>query len=147
MRSCMEHLGFESCKGDQDVWMREAINPKDGSEYWEYVLLYVDDCLCISHRPRKVLEKEIGKYWTMKRGSIGPPKIYLGNKVSNITLANGVKSWSFSSSQYVQNAVESVERYLKVKGKTLPRKVNTPLSSSYRPKIDISRELNPSEAS
>ena len=62
MRSCMEHLGFESCKGDQDVWMREAINPKDGSEYWEYVLLYVDDCLCISHRPREVLEKEIVKY-------------------------------------------------------------------------------------
>ena len=147
MRSCMEHLGFESCKGDQDVWMREAIHPKDGSEYWEYVLLYVDDCLCCSHRPREVLEKEIGKYWTMKKDSIGPPTIYLGNKVSNVTLANGIKAWSFSSSQYVQNAVENVERYLKVKGKTLPRKVNTPLSSNYRPEIDISRELNPTEAS
>ena len=35
MRSYMEYLGFESYKGDQDVWMREAIDPKDGSEYWE----------------------------------------------------------------------------------------------------------------
>ena len=147
MRTCMEHLGFESCKGDPDIWMRKAIHPKDGREYWEYVLLYVDDCLCCSHRPRDVLEKEIGKYWTMKKGSVGPPTIYLGNKVSHVTLVNGVKAWSFSSSQYVQGAVENVERYLKLKGKFLPRKASTPLSAGYRPEIDTSKELAPSEAS
>ena len=147
MRTCMEHLGFESCKGDPDIWMRKAIHPKDGREYWEYVLLYVDDCLCCSHRPRDVSEKEIGKYWTMKKGSVGPPMIYLGNKASHVTLVNGVKAWSFSSSQYVQGAVENVERYLKLKGKFLPRKTSTPLSAGYRPEIDTSKELAPSEAS
>ena len=45
IRTCMEHLRFASCKADPDVWMREAVTP-DGSEYWEYVLLYVDDALC-----------------------------------------------------------------------------------------------------
>ena len=92
--SCMEHLGFESFKGDPDVWMREAIHPKDGREYWEYILLYVDGCLCCSHQPRGGLEKEIGKYWTMKNGSVGSPTIYLGNKVSHVILTNGVKAWS-----------------------------------------------------
>lgn len=82
MRTCMNHLGFEPCKADPDLWMRKAIKPSDGTEYWEYVLLYVDDALCISHRPNEVLEKEIGKYWIMKPNSVGPPKLYLGNKVS-----------------------------------------------------------------
>ena len=131
MRTCMSHLGFESCKADPDVWMRESVNPKTGTAYWEYVLLYVDDCLAISHRPREVLEKEIGKYWTMKPGSLGPPTIYLGNKVSKVTLENGVKAWSFSSSQYVQGAVSNVETYLKKQNKLLPRKCPTPLSAGY----------------
>ena len=39
MRTCMNHLGFEPCEADPDVWMRTAIKPSDGSEYWEYVLL------------------------------------------------------------------------------------------------------------
>ena len=97
----MEHLGFESCTGVLDVWMREAIDPKDGREYWEYLLLYVYDCLCCSHRPRDVLENDIGKYSTMKKVSVRPLTIYLGNKVLNVTISNNVKAWSFRSSQYV----------------------------------------------
>ena len=89
MRTCMNHLGFEPCEADPDVWMRTAIKPSDGSEYWEYVLLYVDDALCVSHRPEEVLKHEIGKYWILKPNSIGPPKLYLGNKVSKVTLENG----------------------------------------------------------
>ena len=61
MRTCMDHLGFKSCKSDPDVWMRAAVKP-DGGKYWEYVLLYVDDALCCSCNPKDVLEKEIGKY-------------------------------------------------------------------------------------
>ena len=71
------------------------------------------------------------KYWTMKPGSLGPPTIYLGNKVSKVTLENGVKAWSFSSSQYVQGAVSNVETYLKKQNKLLPRKCPTPLSAGY----------------
>ena len=82
----MDHLGFTPCKADPEVWMRKAVNPSDSNEYWEYVLLYVDDALCISHHPREVLEKEIGKYCIMKDKSIGPPNIYLGNKVSKVEL-------------------------------------------------------------
>ena len=146
MRTCMDHLGFKPCKADPDLWMRPAVKPSDGSEYWEYVLLYVDDALAISHRPKEVLEKEIGKYWILKPSSIGPPKIYLGNKVSTVTLENGVLAWSFSSSQYVQSAIANVERYLKGKDESLPKRASAPFSANYRPEIDISSELHPTEA-
>ena len=101
MRTCMQHLGFVPCKADPDVWMRPASKASDSSEHWEFVLLYVDDALCISMRPEEILNNEIGKYWTMKKDSVGQPKLYLGNKVSKVTLENRVDAWAFSSSQYV----------------------------------------------
>ena len=145
LRDCMTHLGFTSCKADPDIWMREA-QRDDGTPYWEYVLLYVDDALCISNNAEKVLREEIGKYFVLKPGSVGPPKIYLGNKVSKVTLENGVDAWSFSSSQYVQNAVANVESYLRQIGKSLPKRVKSPFSTNYRPEIDTTPELSPKEA-
>ena len=130
LRSCMEHLNFKSCLADPDIWMREA-KKDDGTPYWEYVLLYVDDVLCISQDGTKVINDEIGRYFYVKEGSVGPPSIYLGNKVSQVTLANGVKAWSFSSSQYVQAAVSNVENYLKSKGETLPHKASSPFKFEY----------------
>ena len=73
----MSHLGFTPCLADPNVWMRES-QKSDGATYWEYVLLYVDYALVISDNARYILENEIGKYFTMKPGSIGPPEIYLG---------------------------------------------------------------------
>lgn len=34
LRSCMVHLGFESCNADPDLWLREATKA-DGSKYYE----------------------------------------------------------------------------------------------------------------
>ena len=146
LRTCMSHLGFISCQADPDIWMREA-QKDDGSEFWEYVLLYVDDALCISMNAERVIRQEIGKYFFIKPKSVGPPKLYLGNKVSKLILDNGAEAWSFSSSQYVLNAVGNVEKYLASKGKSLPKKAKAPLTTNYRPEIDTSRELEPIEAS
>jgi len=77
LRSCMKFLAFKSCQADPDIWMREAVKP-DGSQYWEYVLLYVDDCLVISDNGEQILRQEIGKYFKLKEESISPPDIYLG---------------------------------------------------------------------
>ena len=54
LRDCMDHLGFTSCRADPDVWMRAATKP-NGEKYFEYVILYVDDCLVISHQPEAIL--------------------------------------------------------------------------------------------
>ena len=145
LRSCMKHIGFESCLADPDVWMRTAKKP-DGSDYWEYVLLYTDDALCISCNAEQVLRDEIGKYFTMKEESIGIPDLYLGGRITKVTLENGVSAWGFSSSQYVQQSVKNVEEHLMRDNKKLPARASTPLSPNYRPELDISPELAPEEA-
>ena len=146
LRACMTHLGFSSCPADPDVWLRPAETP-DGHHYYEYVLLYTDDCLVISHRGETVLRKEIGKYFELKEESIGAPDIYLGGKLREVELSNGSTAWAFGSSQYVQSAVANIETYLKTKGMTLPVRVKTPLPTLYRPELDITAELSPTDAS
>ena len=44
----MTFLGFESSRADSDVWMRQSVRRDRVTKYWEYVLLYTDDCLVIS---------------------------------------------------------------------------------------------------
>jgi len=144
LRECMRHLKYEFCAAEHDVWMRKA-RRDDGSEYYEYLLLYTDDCLCISEHAEEAL-REIDKYFSLKEKSIGPPKTYLGGKVSKVTLPSGVWAYSFSSSQYVQEAVKNVETYLREKDMKLSRKANSPISPGYRPELDQSLELDPKEA-
>ena len=146
LRSCMEHLKFESSKADPDVWFR-ASKRKDGTPYYEYVLLYTDDCLVISDNAEAILRNEIGKSFTLKEKSIGNPGQYLGGKLRKVTLDNGVDCWGFSSTQYVQDAVNNVEQYLKSKGKKLVPKAPAPMTNGYRPEIDILAELPEDEAS
>jgi hypothetical protein len=148
LRSCMRHLDFVSCPADPDVWMRAA-KRSDGSDYYEYILLYTDDALVVSENAEQVLRNELGRYFTLKEESIGPPKIYLGGHVRKVQLENGVECWAFSSSQYVQAAVKNVEEYLSKRDDvnwTLPTKAETPLKTSYRPELDVSPELQPTDA-
>jgi len=145
MRDCMEHLGFISCLAGPDVWQRPATRA-DGSEYYEYILLYVDNFVCVSNNPKDTL-LQIGKYFHIKPGSLGPPKLYLSGKVSQVILPNGVKSFSFSSSQYMNEAVNNVEEHLdKIDRKLSKRKPGTHLPTSYSPELDISPELPPAKA-
>ena len=112
----MTYLDITSCKTDPDIWMREA-QKDEGTPFWEYGLLYVENALVISNRGEYVIRKEIETYFYVKDGSIGPPSIYLGNKDYKITLENGVETWSLRSSQYVQAEVANVEDYLTNNGK------------------------------
>jgi hypothetical protein len=104
----MGHLGFTSLRADPDVWFRLS-KQATGEDYYKYVLLYVDDVLVISERADKVLHKVIGQHFVLREESIGPPSIYLGGKLQEITLENGVMAWAFGSCQYTQSAVINVE--------------------------------------
>jgi len=126
--------------------MPKAVNPSNAAEYWEFMLLYVDDLLCISCNPFDVINKEIGKYWTLKESSIGPPKIYLGNRLSKVKLENVVEAWSLSASQYVKESVKNVEDYLKKKGRKLLNSANAPFTFKYLPELDTTDEVDPTDA-
>ena len=103
----MEFLGFKSCKVDPDVWMLEAVKD-DATKYFEYVMTYVDDCICLGVNPEKILRNKIGKYFKLKESSIGPPGQYFGGKIHKVLLENGIKFWAFGCFQYVLKAVRNL---------------------------------------
>jgi hypothetical protein len=45
----MNHLGWNPCRADRDLWMKAEIRPDDGVLYWAYILIYVDEILCVHH--------------------------------------------------------------------------------------------------
>ncbi len=142
----MGHLGFFSSHADPDVWLRLS-KRSTGDEYYKYILLYVDDVLVISENAEKVLRSEIGQHFVLRDESIGPPSQYLGGNLRLVTLDNGVKAWAFGSCQYIQSTVKNVEEHLAKIGEKLPYKAPTPLSSGYRPEIDVSPKLGEANAS
>ena len=110
-------------------------------KYWKYVLLYTDDALVCSENAERILREEIGKYFDLKEASIGTPDIYLGGKISKVQLENEVVPYTFSSSQYVKNAIDNVEKYLEMRNAKLPCRANTPLSPNYRLELDVTDDL------
>jgi hypothetical protein len=64
-------MGFKGTKADADVYIHAQVKP-DGLEYYEMLLIYVDDILCVSHNPKPVMD-EIGKLYTEKNESDGVP--------------------------------------------------------------------------
>ena len=137
----MEDVGFQSCKADPDVWLCPSVK-EDGTDYYQYVLLYADDILAIMEKPEKFIREELTEKFVVKPKSIGNPTQYLGNKVSYVQLENGLNAWCFSSSQYVQNAIKNVEGYLSCEGNSLPKRVKKCWTSNYRPETDTSPELS-----
>jgi hypothetical protein len=138
-------LGFISSCAEPNVWLRLS-KQSTGEEYYEYILLYVDNLLVISENAESVLWKEIGQHLVLWDESIGPPPQYLGGKLPEVTIRNGTKVWAFGSCQYVQSAVRNVEDHLTKAREKLPYKAPTPLSSWYCLEIDVSPELGEDDA-
>jgi len=139
-----EHLrsmDYRPSYADPDVWMRPAVRP-DGQPYYEYILTYVDDILCISLDPMKSMEMIRSKF-KLKGDKVAPPVDYLGAILEPMTNDRGTTCWSQSSEKYVAAAVSNVESYLQKKGKVLPAKhhCSTPFASHYRPELDTTPEL------
>ena len=136
----IEDLGFFQSEADPDVWLRPAVKP-DGQEYYEYVLCYVDDILCISADAMSVMQ-QLQKKFKFKKDLIEEPTNYLGAKVKKMEL-DGHMIWTISAYDYVKAAVANVETTLKEKPKwKLPGGAVTPMVTSYEPELDGSPELN-----
>ena len=41
-------MGYTSCRGANDLWMKPEIDP-DGDKYYSYIVCYVDDVLVVHH--------------------------------------------------------------------------------------------------
>jgi hypothetical protein len=145
MSKTLRDLGFESSKADPDVWFRAA-KKADGQKYYEYALVYTDDLLLLSEKP-SILMKSLEEIYTVKPSSISEPTQYLGAQVKKWRI-DGAEDpaktrWAMSSEKYVKQAVREVETELDRIGKILPTKAVTPLTSGYRPEMDVTPELDP----
>ena len=78
----LNYIGFLSTKADPGVWCRPAVKP-NGFEYYEYILCYVDDILCISHDPGLALG-QIQAVFKFKGDKMENPKIYIGDQSGNM---------------------------------------------------------------
>jgi hypothetical protein len=138
----LDGMGYRSSHADPDVWLRPAVKP-DGEKYYEYILVYVDDILSISHDPLPPM-KEIEQAFKFKKNLIEAPDIYLGAKIERKTL-NGKQTWTMSSRDYIKTAIANVEGQLKAKNMKLPSHATTPMTSDFVPELDTSEELSPND--
>jgi len=119
----LRDLGFTSCLADPDVWFCAS----SGFHYYEYILVYVDDVLVLSHDGTTIM-KHFENYYRLKDG-YAQLKQYLG---AAVTFSNdpGKTRWALSSEQYIKEAIKNVESYFSTKGRTL-RRSNQPMHYSF----------------
>jgi hypothetical protein len=143
----MKHLGWEPCRSDRDLWMKAETRPNDGVRYWAYILIYVDDILCVHHDPGTPLAK-LDEYFKMKEGSIQVPNFYLGAKLKNNVLPNGVIAWGMSSRKYVHSAVQNVQEYMAALPGDIRLMKRSPalFAGGYKPELDESPDMDPIKA-
>jgi hypothetical protein len=90
----------------------------------------------------------ITELYRLKDNSFAKPDRYLGASVLEYYLLQDQTKvrWGLSSQQYVTEAIRNVETELSKIGKCLSNAVTTPISSGYRPELDITPLLNPTKA-
>jgi hypothetical protein len=111
LASFMRQMGYTSCKADPDLWYKAETTPIDNFRYYAYKLCYVDDILCMHHDPVTILYR-INGYMSMTPSSVGDPDIYLGAKLRQTRLPNGVWAWGLSPSKYIAQAVKNCQTHL-----------------------------------
>jgi hypothetical protein len=138
--STLLEMGFRSTVADPDVYLRANAKPC-GFKFYEFLLVYVNDVLIVSHSPKIHLERIKASY-ERHSNSIGPHAHNLRANVERITRPGdntGREYWSFSAHTYVRNAVKDVILLLQEEGCGLKSTAKTPcfLSTTYKPEIDM----------
>jgi hypothetical protein len=131
----MRQMGYTSCKADLNLWLKAMNRPEDNVHYYAYILCYIDDILCIHHDPISVMN-EINSYLPLKPSSMGDLDIYLGAKLKQTQLPNGVMAWGLSPSKYIVQAVKNCQLHLteKLNEKYLiPARADNPFPVDYDP--------------
>jgi len=137
----LHDMGYHSSLAAPDVWIR-AETKDDGTEYYAYILVYVDDILAVSHQPKTIME-QLSKLFWLKDGS-GPPTSYLGATIKKWRLIGdeSPRHWGHSSKEYVKQAIANVETELQANQCTLCGRYSTPMSSNYRLELDYTPFLD-----
>jgi hypothetical protein len=99
LATSLSEMGYKSMLADADVWIKRAVK-LNGYEYYEMILVYVDDIMVISHDTAVVMER-LSELYRLKPESIGPPNRYLGANLEKVQLDDGRDVWSMSAKEYI----------------------------------------------
>ena len=80
---------------DPNVWIMAEMRLY-GYDYYEILLVYVDDITIVSHLG-DLVAKKIGSFYKIKEGSQGPLTRYLGEYTEKIKDEDGHYIWTTSS--------------------------------------------------
>lgn len=135
----LKEMAFQMCLADNDVWLRKA-QKADNSYYYEYILVYTDDILAISEKPRDILNC-LDQHYVLKPSSIGKPTQYLGAQIKEWRIPEDPEKlvWAMSSEKYMKEAIRNVVNWLEEHNlpKLKPRAPSV-FPSNYRPELDAS---------
>jgi hypothetical protein len=122
----LRRIHFRPSRADPDLWMR-----KTAEGGYEYIARYVDDVMCFSKNPEKIIHY-LEEFYTMK--GVGYPQFYLGGDVVEFpsTWKQHNVTFGLSSHTYIKNCVENLERMCD----TTFRKVGVPHDPNYHPELD-----------
>ena len=119
----LRSMGFTPSKAEEDIWMRDA------KTHYEYIAVYVDDLMIVSHDPQSIITALKGEPHSFKLKGVGPISYHLGNdyfRDEDGTLCVGPK-------KYIEKmAVE----YQRLFGTVPSRKVSSPLEKNDHPELD-----------
>ena len=143
-RSCMAEklteMGFQSTMADPDVRLRAATKG-DGGQYYEYVLMYVDDILAMTCDAKSTLE-DVQRTFRLKNNKFELPEFNLGAKLQEKSI-NRLSCWTITSQDSIKAAVRNVEKAIRGTRWHLPTSnINTPMNGNYAPEVDVTAELN-----
>ena len=119
--------------------MRPAAK-SDREEYYEYILVYVNDIISVSHKALEVME-EIKGTFMFKNDDIKKSETYLGARLQENSI-NGRVCWTMSSVDYINAAVKNIKEAIVKKSLKLPIKVTTPMTTDYAPELDTTPEFD-----
>jgi len=140
-------MGFTYSYADNDFWMKVETRP-NGSTYYAYILVYVDDVLIISDTPSQYMDQLKSEYY-VKPSSITPPKLYLGAEIKKTNDRCGKPAWASSSNKYVKEAINVVNSRMNDLNIAFTKSAKHPMNPfsnvKYRPEMDISEYCTDTE--
>jgi hypothetical protein len=99
LSSTLMSMNFQPSLADPDVWIHAA-SKRDGYEYYEYILVYVDDLIVISHDPGKAMQTIQTAYRLKEEPT--PPKTYLGATIKDWYVPGDSRHvWSMNCQHYL----------------------------------------------
>jgi hypothetical protein len=113
----------------------------DGTKFYEYILVYVDDCLVVGTNPKEVLNLLESDY-KYRLKDVGPPTRFLGARIGTVTL-EGQDTWFISAEAYLEKAIATIEERFGKLDTLFPKsKLATPAPTDFHPELDTTDFLD-----